>query len=65
MKLLSKFLHIGGIHVENFWLLLLIGHRVPAAFEEQVSGAFKTMSPRSAKPFAGIRHIHTEQAQPR
>jgi hypothetical protein len=55
--------HIGSIHDGNLWWLSLIGQRVPAAFEEQVSGAFKTVSSRSAKPLAGVRHINSKYAQ--
>jgi hypothetical protein len=56
--------HIGSIHDLNLGLLSLIGQSVPGALEEQVSGAFKTVSSRSAKPFAGIRHIHSEYTEP-
>src|SRR5208337_1622878 len=57
--------HIGSIHDENLWWLSLIGQRVPAAFEEQVSGAFKTVSSRSAKPLSGVRHVYSKYAQRR
>jgi hypothetical protein len=57
--------HIGSIHDENFMSLSLIGQRMPAALEEQVSRAFKTVSSRSAKPFAGVRHINSEYTQRR
>jgi hypothetical protein len=54
--------HIESIHDVKLGLLLLTGQSVPGAFEEQVSGAFKIVPSRSAKPFAGIRHIHSEYA---
>jgi hypothetical protein len=54
--------HIGSIHDENLGLLSLAGQSLPAALEEQISGAFETQSPRSAKPSAGIGKIHAEYA---
>jgi hypothetical protein len=56
---------IESIRYVKLGLLLLTGQSVPGAFEKQVSGAFKTVSSRSAKPFTGIRHIHSEDAEPR
>ncbi len=56
---------IGSIHDENLKLLSLIGQSLPAAFEEQAPGAFETLPPRSAEPFAGVGKIHREYAQSR